>query len=100
MAYFKVVLHGTGLNIPLEGAGAGIIGFYATRLVRAPTVTGAEAKAKQLVESEWSEGGKYWAHGGAGLCLFVESVNQSTFVDRSFANRGYSFYSSNGELDA
>jgi myo-inositol-1(or 4)-monophosphatase len=49
MACFKVVLHGTGLNIPLEGVGAGITGFYATRLVRAPTVTDAPSTTPAII---------------------------------------------------
>ena len=101
MAYFQLMLHGVGLSIPPDGATPGIIGFYTTRLVRAATVPDAEEVARHLVLSEWSPGARYGIHGSAGLQVFVESVATSSFLKSlCFANRGYTFYSSNGALDA
>ena len=98
MAYFKVLLHGSGISIQDTEAGPSLIGFYTTRLVRASTAADAKGKATSLVESEWSTGGQYEANGSAGMCVSVEAVHESSlFESLSFGNRGYTFYSSGGE---
>lgn len=56
MAYFRVMLGGTGIDVPSEENESSIIGFFTTRFVRGGTVREAERKAKDMVLSEWLSG--------------------------------------------
>jgi hypothetical protein len=93
VAFFRVVLDGTGTDIPAEENGPSIIGFFTTRLVRAATTIEAEKKAKGMVLNEWSSGRYAKANKGSLPVVSVESVEKSNLLESlRFKNKGYSFY--------
>lgn len=93
MPYFRVMLDGKGIDVPVEAGGPSIIGFITTRLVRAATVAEAEKKAKDMILSEWSSSIYASVNRGSLPVLSVEAVYQSSFWDSlRFRNKGYSFY--------
>jgi len=53
MAFFRVMLGETRIDIPSKENESSIIGFFTARFVRAVTVIEAERKAKDMVLSEW-----------------------------------------------
>lgn len=55
MPFFRFLLEGTNLQIPVEGA-TPVIGFFTTRVVWANTRAEAEAKALQSVRDLWTTG--------------------------------------------
>ncbi len=93
MPFYRVMLHGKGINVDLDDEWGPMIGFFTTRLVKADSAAEAEDKAKAMVLSEWSSGTNAEANKDMLPILSVESVNESTFVESlSFKNTGYSFY--------
>jgi hypothetical protein len=93
MAYFRVMLSGTGIDIPSEDNSPSIIGFFTTRLIRAATVTQAQKKAKEMVLNEWASGCYAKANRGSLPVLSVESIDKSNIMESlRFKNKGYSFY--------
>ena len=93
MPHFKVILSGRGIDCAVEGDRA--VGFFTTRLVKAPNLAAAEEIAQQLVLSEWQPGGEYSANNSGSLpALAVEESLQIGFLAGIFSRRptGYSFY--------
>lgn len=93
MPHFKVILSGRGIDYPFEGSS--VVGFFTTRLVRAPTLAQAESLAKDLVTSEWRDGGAYAAaNRGSAPGLTVERSFQVGGLAGLLGRRpsGYSFY--------
>jgi hypothetical protein len=96
MPYFKIMLSGDGISIPLEGGGDPIIGFFTTRVVRAEATEAAVTKAKKLVISEWKEG----AYAAANMAN-VPSLNTETAVRVGYLTgifskpKGYTFFTVN-----
>ena len=93
MAYFKVMLHGEGVEVPDVGGGPPIVGFYTTRLVRAVSPEEAKKKAAALVVADWSSG-EYATSNRAGVPrLTVESVHPTGWLQSlTFRNKGHTFY--------
>lgn len=95
MPYFKVRLSGAGILYPFADGSDPAIGFFTTRLVRAPDIEEAHHLAKDLVLSEWRPGGEY-ADGNAGSVpvLAVDESWSVGFLSGIFGRRsgGYTFY--------
>ncbi len=98
MAYFRVLLHGTGIRLP-RGSGDGyLIGFYTTRAVHAASIHEAIDRAKAQILTEWSDGGYRELNAGEHPNLAVESVYSEDFSGYlTFRNTGYSFYTDGNE---
>jgi hypothetical protein len=94
VGYFRIMLGGTGIDIPSdEKNGPPIIGFFTARLVMAATAAEAEKRAKDMVLSEWSSGEYARANKGSMPILTVESVQESSLSEKLRSkNKGYSFY--------
>jgi hypothetical protein len=93
MPHFKIMLSGTDIALSIENATA--IGFFTTRVVRAPSIKLAEAMAKELVLSEWRQSGAYAEnnHGNVPALVIDESYRISLLA-RIIGGKpsGYSFY--------
>ena len=94
MPYFRVVLEGTGIDVPcLEAGGAPMVGFFTTRLVKAGTVEEAEEKAKKMVLLDWTVGEYASANQGGKPALRVEAIYSASWWQwLIFKNTGHSFY--------
>jgi hypothetical protein len=95
MPYFKVRLSGAGISYPFENSSDPVIGFFTTRMVRAPSLESAHHAAKELVLSEWRPGGQY-ASGNSGSVpkLAVDESWTVSFLSGIFGHNpaGYTFY--------
>lgn len=93
MRHFKVTLSGRGIDCAIGDDRA--VGFFTTRLVKAPDLAQAEVVAKELVLSEWRAGGEY-SHSNRGPVpvLVVEESFPLGLLAGIFSRRpsGYSFY--------
>jgi hypothetical protein len=95
MPYFKVILSGKDILYPFDGAPGGVIGFFATRVVKAPDLEQAHSAAKELVLAEWRPGGQYAADNrGSAPAVAVEESFPIGLMAGIFGRRpsGYSFY--------
>lgn len=97
MPYFQVLLSGSGISLPFEGATEPVIGFFTTRFVRAIDLSHAGELAKEVVLAEWSTEGIYSASNqGAIPSLTVENaiaIGTLTGILKRNAG-GYTFYCS------
>lgn len=96
MPFFRVMLSGTGISIPLEDASDPVIGFFTTRDVFAQNADQAEAKAVELVLKHWTPGGSYAAaNQGAIPTLTLDKLWRVSYLYGLFGRKpsGYSFYS-------
>src|SRR3546814_4763682 len=57
MPHFKITISGRGIDCAVGDGRA--VGFFTTRLVQASNLAAAESEAKELVLSEWRQGGEY-----------------------------------------
>src|SRR3546814_8438150 len=57
MPHFKITISGRGIDCAVGEGRA--VGFFTTRLVQASNLAAAESEAKELVLSEWRQGGEY-----------------------------------------
>jgi hypothetical protein len=85
MPYFRIMLHGHGLNIPAPGGGAPITGFHTSRLIEAASAAEAEESAKRAVAAEWSSGPIAASNIGSAPTFEVESVTQANWLTRLFS---------------
>ena len=95
MPFFKVRLSGAGIEYPFVYGGDPVIGFFATRAVRARDIEHAHQLAKEAVLSEWRPGGRYAAENrGHVPSLVVEDSWRVGVFDGLFGRRpgGYTFY--------
>ena len=93
MPHFKVILSGRGIDYAFGDDRA--VGFFTTRLVKAPDLGAAELMAKELVLSEWRSGGECSASNRGSLpVLAVEESFPVGLLAGIFSRRpnGYSFY--------
>lgn len=93
MPQFKVILSGRGIDYTIGDDRA--VGFFTTRLVKAPDLETAQSKARELVLSEWRAGGDYASgNRGGSPALAIEEAFQVGFFAALFGRRprGYSFY--------
>lgn len=95
MPYFKVRLSGTGISYPFVDGSDPAIGFFTTRVVRAPDTKQAHMAAKARVLSDWQSGGSY-ATGNSGSIptLVVEESWPIGWLRGVFGRKheGYTFY--------
>lgn len=87
------MLHGTGIRVPSQDSEQDMIGFYTTRLVRAPTEEIAVQKACGVVKTQWTTGS--YAHSNKGPLpeLSLEWVRRTSLLDLFFFKAtGYTFY--------
>ena len=95
MAYFQVLLSGSGISYAFEGEADAVVGFFTTRVVRAQTLADAQHLAKQLVLTEWRAGGAYAVCNRGGVpSLVVEESFRIGFLRGVFgrSRKGYAFY--------
>jgi len=93
MPHFKVILSGRGIDCAIGDDRA--VGFFTTRLIKAPDLGAAESVAKELVLSEWRSGGEYSTNNRGSLpVLAVEESFPLGLLAGIFSRRpsGYSFY--------
>ena len=93
MPHFKVIFSGRGIDCAVGDDRA--VGFFTTRLVKAPDLAKAESVAKELVLAEWRPGGQYsTSNRGPVPILIVEESFPLGLLAGIFSRRrtGYSFY--------
>ena len=95
MPYFMVRLMGKGVSYAAIDGGDPMIGFYTTRLVRAPDHLQAHNAANEDVLAEWRPGGQF-AEGNTGALpsLVVDDSWPISLLSGIFRRRpsGYSFW--------
>jgi hypothetical protein len=94
MPNFRVRLHGTGIHLDGTGGGAPIVGFYATRVVRAESRDDAAKVATRSVSEQWRNDPAYAKNNrGAPPTLCVEWVRDETLLGGLFLRSvGHTFY--------
>jgi hypothetical protein len=93
MPFFRVVLHGTGINFRIEGGSRTCIGFYTSRAVRAGSAEEAVEKAKGSVLAVWATEEYVRANAGGLPVLSTEKVEEVSFWQaRKIPNKGHTFY--------
>ena len=94
MAYFQVLFQGKGIRLPFDG-GDSAIGFFTTRVVRADSSDDALDRARDVVLSEWRDGGSYAAVNSGEVPELVADPIRRLGPLRGFFGRkrtGYVFY--------
>ena len=93
MPFFRVVLHGTGIQIPDPDGEAPSIGFYVTRSVRAESADAAGRLASDMVLRDWRSSYAPFNEAGPPV-LTVDSVYASSLLKHlRFKNKGgHAFY--------
>ena len=98
MAFYRVFLKGTGIQVSNPVGGDSLIGFYTTRAVRAGSVEEAVERAKTLVNADWASGIYQATNAGKRPSLTVENVFPDHFFGYlMFRNKGYTFYPDSDE---
>ena len=93
MPRYRVMVHGNGIDVPMEGATHPITGFYTTRTVAAADAERAARAACELVTAEWRERPYAQVNRGALPSLSVEQVTEIGFLrDRLRRPGGYTFH--------
>jgi hypothetical protein len=94
LPHFRVMFHGTGIDVPdLSGDGPPIVGFYTSRNVTAASVEGAVETAAAIIQAEWTTGDYASANRGSKPELTAESVFRIGALKRWFTRvQGYAFY--------
>jgi hypothetical protein len=95
MGFFRILLCGTGIELPMAEDQLPAIGFYTTRIVKAATASSAEQLAKELILSEWVPGGAYAsANKGSTPALVVENVEPISALTGVLKRNlsGYTFF--------
>jgi len=93
MPYFRVLLHGKGIDVDVNDEWGPMIGFFTTRLVQTSSAAEAESAAKNMVLSEWSSGTYAEANKGSLPELSVESIHETNYMETlHLKDTGYSFY--------
>lgn len=94
MPTYVAVVEGTGIKIP--AVPEPIIGFFATRRVRAADERSAVYLAEQLILEEWRSSDYGAANIGQSPRLRIDSIRTQGLLERTFSrvpNTGYTFYS-------
>ena len=102
MPFFRVMLHGTGIEVPsVEGDEPPIVGFYTSRDVTASDEGVAVRAAADLVKAEWVSGDYADANRGSVPELAPEGVTRIGLFARWLSRtRGYTFYAADPAEDA
>ena len=93
---YRVLIHGSGFSLMLDGGGELIVGFFTTRFVAATNIRDAEIKARASVLTEWKRRG-FEASAGSAPILELEDLEvvHSRFRLRSAA--GFTFFAASAE---
>jgi hypothetical protein len=92
VAVYQVLVRGTEIDVPGAGGGRAIVGFHATRAVRAPTADQAAQWALALVASEWTREPHQRSNRKGPPVLRVEKVGRiGLFRYLTHPNRGFTF---------
>ncbi|WP_437297884.1 hypothetical protein [Sorangium sp. So ce426] len=101
MPYYSVILEGMGIRVEVADGGSPIIGFFATRAVRAHSVKQAEELARAMVLADWTTGEYAPLNQGGAPVLKVEGVDAlSWWSFLRFKNTGHVFFTTVDEDDA
>ena len=93
MAWYRVLLEGKGITLPIEGEKP-IIGFFATRVVRASSAEQAAVAATALVADLRSVGDYAESNKGQPPELHVDELERVNFWQAwRIPNKGHAFYS-------
>jgi len=93
MPYFRVMLHGQGIKLQIEGDSRPAVGFYCTRLIKATNADEAILKSKEMVLHQWTSQEYAEINKGAVPLLEVDSLDEASFFSRlTFKNTGHVFY--------
>jgi len=93
MPYFEVMLHGHGIEMPIDGGTRTIAGFYTTRVVKGADVNAAKRIAVDLLATEWRAEPHGISNGGDALEIEVEAASRVSFLRGLLSRRkGYAFY--------
>ncbi len=95
-----MVLHGADILVPLENQTSPIVGFYATRFVRATSPEQASAAAITILRSSWFSSPYSTVDRSGGPAITIREVEliRNPFR-RSRPNRGYQFYQEDEPAD-
>ena len=96
MPFFKVRLSGAGIDYPFVDGSDPMIGFFATRAVRAKSIEHARDLAKESILSEWRIGSRYAKDNRGSIpALVVEESWPIGLIEGLFGRKpsGYTFYS-------
>lgn len=97
MPRYDVILNGTGIDLPsLEES---IIGFHATRRIKAKDVREAGETAKRMIQIEWRDGNYQPRNRAAAPVVEVEGVIPLSLWKRLTTRQpkeGLTFYTING----
>ena len=94
MATYSVIVAGTGIKVP--AVPDPIIGFLATRRVKAPNEMAAAEMAMSIIRREWDTNEYKEANIGSEPKLEIEEIRNLGFLAKIFSRaptRGYTFYS-------
>ena len=97
MPHFDVVLDGSGIDLPTVDEP--IIGFHATRRVRAKTEDAARDAAKLMIQLEWRDGNYQPRNRAAAPVVAVREIAQLSIWKRFSTKQpkeGLTFYTING----
>lgn len=86
---FRVVLHGHGFVLPVQGLPPRI-GFFTTYFVAARNVRNAEARAKQRLTDRWAT---FYPDAEGELQLEIEDLERLHERFRKRSHHGFAFYS-------
>ncbi len=93
MPHYRVMLHGSGVDVAVDDSPDPIVGFYTARVVTAKSESEAERLAVENVLEQWSAGPYGQVNRGTVPRLTVESVEVTSWFDRLFRRgTGYVFY--------
>jgi hypothetical protein len=91
-------MNGAGISVASSGSDKEIVGFYATRWVKAENVEAAKKTAISLVLRDWTDG-EYAGLNKANLpTITVDTASKVSFVRYLWhrPGHGHAFYSSDG----
>ena len=93
MTFYRVLVNGEQIELPDTDGGKPIIGFFASRAVRANTPDEAAERAKAIVLAKWADD-KYQEGNRKGPpVLRIEKAERTSFVRYlTHPKRGFVFY--------
>lgn len=93
MAVYRVLIRGAEIDVPSADGGRPIIGFYASRAVRAATREKAAEWAQALVASNWASEQHQRSNRKGPPVLRVERVERIGLLRYlTHPNHGFTFY--------
>ncbi|AVP96802.1 hypothetical protein C7S18_06125 [Ahniella affigens] len=100
MPYYRVLVEGTGISVVM--AERTLVGFFATRAVRARSPEEAIEKVRAMVTADWTSGRYASWNKGVAPAIHVEDVWRSPWYQNVLSkNDGHTFYpEKEGEGDA